>query len=403
MASKKLQSIIKEDEKYLFQNYGRRKNVCFVKGKGSLLYDQDGKEYIDLFAGVAVCALGYGHKAHIAAIKKQAETLIHSSNHFYNKEQSEAGRLIAELSFAGKTLFGNSGTEANEAAIKLARKFGLARSKRKYEIISFVNSFHGRTYGSMTATGQAKIHDGFGPLPAGFTYLPFNNIKEFAKAMRKSGQIAAVMIELVQGEGGVTPAEADFTAELAAICKKNDVLLIIDEIQTGAGRTGKAFAYQHYGIEPDIITIAKGLGGGIPIGAMHARDYLNEYLPAGSHGTTFGGNHFACAAACAVLRELQKPTFLKTAAKTGELMMNALSAGAEKLGYSKPRGLGMLIGQELPYPASHIVDKALERGVVINCTAGNVIRIAPPLNIPYALALKGIKIIEEIFAEEADR
>ena len=266
MASKKLTKIIQQDHNYLYQNYGNRKNVCFVKGNGSFLYDQDGKEYIDFFAGVAVCNLGYNNSALVAALHKQADKLLHTSNHFFNQEQNQTAELISNLSFPGKTLFVNSGTEANEAAIKLVRKYGLSINKKRFQIVSFLNSFHGRTMGSMTTTGQKKIHEGFGPLPAGFLYLPYNDSATFKKTVKKNKNIAAVILEFVQGEGGIIPAHKDFVNEVFDICHKNNILIIDDEVQTGIGRTGTLFAYQQYNVIPDVVTIAKGLG---EIGRAH--------------------------------------------------------------------------------------------------------------------------------------
>ena len=402
MTSKKLQKIIDQDKKYLYQNYGARKPVSFVKGKGSFLYDQDGKEYIDFFAGIAVCNLGYGDNALTAALRSQINKLAHSSNHFYNSEQIKAASLISELSFQGKTLFCNSGTEANEAAIKLARKHGLASGRKRFEIISFFNSFHGRTIGSMTATGQEKIRAGFGPLPAGFRYLPNNDIDAFKKEAKKNKNIAAVILELIQGEGGIVLAEKNFVKEIFDICAKNNIVTIVDEVQTGIGRTGMPFAYQHYGIIPDVITLAKGLGGGIPIGAMHTKDFLAPVFTPGSHGTTFGGNHLACAAAAAVLEELKKPAFIKNIAKISNFFFNAL----EDMKSSNPlikevRGMGLHIGIELAQNGAAIVPKALEKGLVINCTAENVIRIMPPLNITLPAAKKGLAVLKEILADAA--
>jgi predicted acetylornithine/succinylornithine family transaminase len=395
----KLQKIIELDKKHLYQNYGRRP-ISFVKGNGPFLYDQDGKEYIDFFAGIAVCGLGYKNSSLSAALHAQVDKLIHSSNHFYNYEQAEAASLISELSFPGKTLFCNSGTEANEAAIKLARRYGLSTGKKRFEVVSFINSFHGRTMGSMTATGQEKIHAGFGPLPAGFKYLENNNISAFKKEVKKNKNIAAVMLELIQGEGGVVIAADSFIKELFDICAKKNIITIVDEIQTGIGRTGMPFAYQHYGVIPDVITLAKGLGGGVPIGAMHTKDFLSAHLGPGTHGSTFGGNHLACAAAAAVLKELKKPAFFKAAAKTSSLIMKRLEEIKHTNSLIKEiRGKGLLIGIELEIGGADIVNKALARGLIINCTAGNVIRLAPPLNIPITAAEQGIGILKEILTD----
>jgi predicted acetylornithine/succinylornithine family transaminase len=401
VASKKLKNIIEQDREYLFQNYGSRKPVCFVNGRDSFLYDQDGKEYIDFFSGVAVSNLGYGNRAIATALRSQLDSIIHSSNHFYNLQQIRAAALISELSFPGKTLFSNSGTEANEAAIKLARRYGLSLHKDRYQIITFVNSFHGRTMGSMTATGQKKIHDGFGPLPRGFVYLPYNDINAFRKEVKRNRDVAAVMLEPIQGEGGVLAADKDFVREVAEICRNSNILLIIDEVQTGFGRTGTLFGYQQYDIIPDIITLAKAIGGGLPLGAIHAKSYLADHLGAGAHGSTFGGNHMACAAAEALMKELKKPALLKNVAKVSQYLMEELKRISASTALVKEvRGMGLIIGIEMTRPGMDIVLKALEKGLVINCTAEKVIRVMPPLNIPLSVAKKGMGILKEILMSE---
>lgn len=399
-----ISSIMKKDKEYLFQNYGDRLPVSFVKGDKEFLYDQDGKKYIDFFSGIAVSNLGYNSAALNKALHSQINRIIHSSNWFYNKEQIEAAVLISELSFPGKTLFVNSGTEANEAAIKLARKYGLSIHKKKFEIATFTNSFHGRTFGSMTATAQKKIHDGFGPLPEGFKYLPFNEIKPLEKEIRKNKNLCAVMIELVQGEAGIKIADESFIRQAYDLCAKNHVLFIADEVQTGIGRTGNIFAYQKFGITPDIITLAKGLGGGVPVGALHTKSYLSEFFPRGVHGTTFGGNHLASAAACAVLSEIKKPALLKNVKTLGEYYITRLLSLKKKSSLIKEiRGVGLHIGIELNIPGMDIVKEALEKGLIINCTADNVIRIMPPLNIKLETVKKGLDIFEKIIIEAGEQ
>ena len=404
VASKKLQKIIQQDKDYLYQNYGARKPVCFVKGEGSLLYDQDGKEYVDFFSGISVCNLGYGHKALSERLHKQVDAIIHSSNHFHNLEQIRAAALISELGFPGKTLFVNSGTEANEAAIKLARRYGLSTGKARHQIITFSNSFHGRTMGAMTATAQKKIHDGFGPLPQGFVYLPYNDINAFRKEIRKNRNVAAVMFELIQGEGGIVLAEKDFVREVFDLCSKNNILTIIDEVQTGMGRTGTVFGYQNYNVVPDIITLAKALGGGLPIGALHTKNFLMEHLGPGTHGSTFGGNHLACAAAEVVLKELKKPALLKNVNRVASIITGGLMEIAKNVDYIRDvRGLGLHIGCEMTKPGADLVQKALQKGLIINCTAEKVIRIMPPLNIPVELAERGMGILKEILMDGGDK
>ena len=404
MASAKLKKIISDDRAHLFQNYGDRLPVCFVRGDGCHLVDQDGKRYIDFFSGIAVSSLGQAHRALVKAIRHQAGNLIHSSNWFYNREQNEAARLIAGASFPGKTLFVNSGTEANEAAIKLARRHGMSRGANRYQIITFTNSFHGRTYGGMSATAQKKIHDGFGPLVPGFRYLPYNDIAAFSKETKKNRAVCAVMLEMIQGEGGIVIADRDFVREVFRICAKNEILVIVDEVQTGVGRTGAMFAYQHYDVVPDIITMAKGLGGGVPVGAIHAKNFLPEFFPRGTHGTTFGGNHLACAAAAAVLKEAGKKGFLEGVRRTGAWFMERLGELKKRHGFIRDvRGMGLHIGIEIDRPGTEMVRRALEEGLVINCTADRVIRIMPPLNIPLTTAMAGMRIIERLFDEEGAR
>jgi acetylornithine/N-succinyldiaminopimelate aminotransferase len=398
--SKKLRNIMKEDKKYLFQNYGDRLPVSFVRGRGSYLFDQDGKKYIDFFSGIAVCNFGYNNPQFSHMLHKQVDSILHTSNWFFNQEQIEAAKLISQLSFPGKTLFVNSGTEANEAAIKLARRYGKSMTRKRYQIISFEGSFHGRTYGGMSATGQPKIRKGFEPLVPGFKILPFNDIDSFKKAIAKNGNVAAVITELIQGEGGIQIAEKDFINELIRICRENNILTIIDEIQTGIGRTGKHFVYQHYNFKPDIITIAKGLGNGIPIGAIHTRDELANYLERGSHGSTFGGNHLACASAISVLRELKKEKTLTNIKSIGNYLLGELKQMKERVSLIREiRGMGLHIGIELTEPGMDIVKIALERGLVINCTAERVIRIMPPLNTSLKTAREGMDILKKIFAE----
>ncbi|NMB64466.1 MAG: aspartate aminotransferase family protein [Spirochaetes bacterium] len=399
--SKKLQNLIQLDKQYLFQNYGTRLPVCFTHGKGCILFDQDGKRYIDFFAGIAVNSLGYNHPVLNKALHSQVNKILHSSNWYFNKEQIEAAMLLSKTAFPGKTLFTNSGTEASEAAIKLARKFGLSQSHKKYHIISFTNSFHGRTFGAMSATAQEKIHSGFGPIVPGFIYVPFNDTAAFKKTVKKyKGKTCAVITELIQGEGGIKIADSSFIKEIDTVTKENNILFIIDEVQTGIARTGKMFAFKHYNITPDVITMAKGLGGGVPIGAIHTKDFLVDYFPKGTHGTTFGGNHLATAAAKAVLETLSKETALNNIRKTGELIIKELSLMKSK--YPKlivdVRGIGLHIGVELSIPGQPLVLEALQKGLVINCTAEKVIRIMPPLTISTKLVKEGLLVLDSIFA-----
>ena len=401
MKTRKLDSIAGDDGKYLFQNYGDRLPVCFTRGEGSCLFDQDNRRYVDFFSGIAVSSLGYGNRALSRAIHAQADRILHSSNWYFNREQNEAARLISELTFPGKTLFTNSGTEATEAALKLARLYGRAKSGGRYHVISFSGSFHGRTFGAMSATGQEKIRKGFDPLLPGFIHLPFNDFDRLRKEIEGNDNVCAVMTELIQGEGGIRLAGKDFIVRTEKLCRERGVLLIIDEVQTGVGRTGKFCVYQHYGIKPDILTFAKGLGGGIPIGAIHARAEVAKSLEKGTHGTTFGGNHLACAAATAVLKTIGKKGFMDQVLRRGEFIRARLGELKARTPVIRDiRGMGLHIGVELDRPGTDLVKKALEAGLVINCTSETVIRIMPPLTIDMKTIREGIAILEKLLTAE---
>ncbi|HOF33100.1 MAG TPA: aspartate aminotransferase family protein [Spirochaetota bacterium] len=389
----KINEIKDLDNKYLFQNYGEKLPVCFKYGEGSTAYDYEGKKYIDFLAGIAVNTFGYNDPILSETLKSQVEKIIHSSNHLYNLEQIEAAKLLNEKSFKGKTLFVNSGTEANEAAIKLSRRYGTSINPEKYKIISFDKSFHGRTFGSMTATAQAKIYNGFGPLVPGFKHIPFNDIEAFEK--EADDNTCAVIIEMIQGEGGIIKADETFVKKIRKICSDKKIIMIVDEIQTGIGRTGKAFAYQHYVIEPDIITLAKGLAGGVPIGAIHAKDELVQHFPGGAHGTTFGGNHLASAGAKSVLSRLDS-SLLKHINKISDIIVSRI----QNIMKSEPRiksirGMGLLIGIEMSFKGRPLVLKALENGLLMNCTSENIIRFVPALNITEEEVSEGLDIFEK--------
>lgn len=391
-----IDEIIKNDKNYLFQNYGDRLPVEFVKGNDVFLYDEEGKEYLDFLSGISVSNLGYNNPRIQTAMHAQLDSIIHTSNWFHNSNQISVAKLISESAFAGKTLFVNTGTEANEAAIKLARKYGLAKDPERYYIITFEKSFHGRTFGSMSATANPKINTGFGPIVPGFIHVPFNDIVAFNKAISEY-KVCAVMTELVQGEGGINLIDKNFLNDVIASCKKHDIILIADEVQTALGRTGAMYVHQHFGIKPDILTLAKGLGNGIPCGALHAKDELAQYLPAGAHGTTFGGNHLAMRAAEEVLTILMEPGFLENVQKLSQTAFNAL----DEIRKSNPlikdiRGVGLHIGVELDVESGfEYVKKGLDKGIVLNCTAGNVIRLMPPVTISEENLLKGIALFKE--------
>jgi len=404
LKSSKLEKIIKEDQEYLFQNYGSRLPVSFIRGDGSCLYDQDNKRYVDLFSGIAVSCLGYSNQQLQKTLHGQIDKIIHTSNWFYNQEQVEAAKLISDNSFPGKTLFVNSGTEANEAAIKLARRYGISIHKKKYKIITFTGSFHGRTFGAMSATAQEKIHTGFGPIVPGFIYIPFNDKKAFRKAAKNDKHIAAVMLELIQGEGGINIAEEDFVREVFDICNQRGILTIVDEVQTGIGRTGELFVYQHFNVTPDILTLAKGLGGGVPVGALHAKNFLSEHFPAGTHGTTFGGNHLACAAAAAVIKEVKSKQISANVKNASDYIFSRLKKLKQATPYIKSiRGMGLHIGVEIPEPGIELVKEALNEKLIINCTAVNIIRIMPPLTIDIDILKEGMDIFEKIILKKGEQ
>ncbi|MGB9809736.1 MAG: aspartate aminotransferase family protein, partial [Caldanaerobacter sp.] len=354
--------MITYEKKYLMDTYNRYP-IMLVRGEGTRVWDSEGNAYLDFVAGIAVNSLGHCHPALVEAIKKQAETLIHCSNLYWNEKQIELARMISENSFGGKVFFANSGAEANEGAIKLARKYAsLKYGGRRYKIITAKNSFHGRTFGALTATGQEKYHKGFGPLLAGFKYVPLNDIEALYEAV--DDEVCAIMLEVIQGEGGIHEATPEYVKAVREICDENDLLFILDEVQTGIGRTGKLFGYEHYGVLPDIMTLAKGLGGGFPIGAIVAKEDKAVFKP-GDHASTFGGNPLACAAGVAVLNEVTKDGFLEGVDKKGKYFREGLEILQKKHKVVKEiRGKGLMVGCEVDLEdASKIVLKALEKGL----------------------------------------
>lgn len=364
-------------QRYLMQNYAQLPLVI-ARGDGVRVWDDEGKSYLDFVGGIAVNAVGHCHPRVVAAIREQSEQLIHCSNLYWFEPPVVLARELAVLSGLDRAFFCNSGAEANEAAIKLARKYAYDHGRENPEIIAFTKSFHGRTLGTLAATGQEKFSRGFTPLPGGFCHIPFNDVVELKKAV--GPQTAAVLMEPLQGEGGVYPASREMMETLAELQNKKGILLIFDEVQCGLGRTGKVFAYEHYGVQPDILTLAKSLGGGLPIGAALARDKVAKVFQPGTHGSTFGGNPVACAAAKAVLQVLQEEGLVKQAAITGEYMKARLKALCEKYPFIKEvRGMGLLLGMELDRPGQDLVALCQERGLLINCTAERVIRFLPPL------------------------
>lgn len=365
-------------DRYLMHTYARLP-ISVVRGRGSRVYDLEGREYLDLVAGVAVNVLGHGHPDLIAAVQKQSQHLLHASNLYYTEPQVKLARALVEHSFARKVFFCNSGAEANEAAIKLARRYAHeTHGLERFEIITMLQSFHGRTMATLTATGQEKVKKGFEPLLPGFTHVPFNDLHAVEQAITPA--TAGVMLELIQGEGGVQVADHAFVKGLRDLCRERNILLILDEVQTGIGRTGTLFAYEQFGIEPDIMTLAKGLGGGLPIGACLATDEVAAVFTAGTHASTFGGNPLACSAALAVIRVLTEGHLLNQSRAVGQHLAKSLLDLKERLPNVKDvRGLGLLQGLELTIDGKPVVTDCLNRGLLINCTMDRVLRFVPPL------------------------
>lgn len=353
--------------------------IVLERGEGCTVYDADGKAYVDFLAGIAVNALGHAHPKLVKAIADQAGKMIHCSNLFYTEVQSKLITRLAALSGLERVFLANSGAEANEGAMKLARKWANAKDPGKKRIISAVHSFHGRTLATLTVTGQTKYQEGFDPLPAGFSYVAYGDLAQLKDQMGKD--VCAVMLEPIQGEGGVHVPEPGYLAAVKALCEENNALLIFDEIQTGVGRTGKMFAYEHEGVKPDIVTLAKGLAGGVPIGAFMASETVAQAFHPGDHGSTFGGNPLAAAAANAVLDVIEEESLLANAEKMGGYFMAKLQELAVQFPalVKEVRGRGLLVGMELTKAGNGIVLACMEQGVIINCTAGNVLRFVPPL------------------------
>ncbi len=355
-----------------------RQPVALVRGRGCVVWDADGKSYLDFFAGVAVNNLGHCHPAVVDAIRRQAGELLHVSNHYHSAVEGELAALLCRHSFAERVFFCNSGAEANEAAMKLARRWGSEHGGGRYEILSTHGSFHGRTFATLTATGQEKYHRGFLPLLPGIRLVPFDDLDAMTAAV--GPETVAILVEPVQGEGGVVVPKPGYLTGLRALCDRHGLLLVFDEIQTGFGRTGRLFAYEHERAVPDVMTLAKALGGGVPIGAMVTTAKLAAAFTPGAHGTTFGGNPLACAAASATVRTIAEPAFLGHAATMGD----RLRAGLERLAtrhrrIRHVRGQGLLLGLELDGPGADVVARCREDGLLVNCTADRVVRLSPPL------------------------
>jgi acetylornithine/N-succinyldiaminopimelate aminotransferase len=388
------QETIELFEKYVIANYGRLPRVI-VKGEGCYLYDSDGNKILDMFPGWAVSAIGHCHPKVVEAIRKQAGELLHIDNTFYSEPQGKLAKLLSERAFLGKCFFCNSGAEANEAAMKLAR---LYTAPEKYKFITAEGSFHGRTFATMTATAQPKHHEGLLPLLPGFVYVPFNDVPALESAFDE--EVAAVMIEPIQGEGGINIPDANYLGEIRRLCDENGAVMICDEVTTGIGRTGKWFAYQHFDVEPDIITMAKALGGGVAIGATMAKEEIAASLVPGKHATTFGGNALVCAAAIAVIEAIEEENLLENANRLGKYAMDKLEQLKQKHSViDSVRGVGMMIGVQLTGPGAEIVNRCLEKGLRINCTQGTVLRFMLPMIVTQDQIDQAIEIFDNVLSE----
>ncbi|MGC2062213.1 MAG: acetylornithine transaminase [Thermodesulfovibrionales bacterium] len=390
--------ILEESAHYLMHTYNRYP-IILRKGRGMKVWSSDGKEYLDFVGGIAVNCLGHCHPKVVIAVQKQVQRLIHVSNYYHIEPQIKLAKILVENSFADKVFFCNSGAEANEAAIKLARRYCReVMGQNRFEIITAVNSFHGRTFAALTATGQEKFHKGFEPLVPGFKYVAFNDIDALTTAVTKN--TCAILLEPIQGEGGVKIPDPDYLRDVRNLCDKHGILMIFDEVQTGIGRTGTLFAYEHFGAIPDIMTLAKGLGGGLPIGAMLATDKVAAGFEPGSHASTFGGNPLVCAAASTTLDVILEDGFIldqcRRMGRHFRLKLEELKKEFPSI-ISDVRNMGLLVGMELTREGASIVKTCMDRGVLINCTAGNVLRFTPPLIVTEKEIDHLADILEQIF------
>ena len=392
----KLTQIMALDEACFLPVFGKRVPLVVDHGKGMYLYGTDGKKYMDMIGGIAVNTLGHANGKLTRAISSQAKKVIHCCNYYYNEPQTMLAKKLTDMSFAEKAFFANSGAEANEGAIKLARGYWSRLGTPKPKIITAKMSFHGRTMATIAATGQEKFQTPFNPMVPGFEYVPYNDIEAIKRVA--DAETGAIMLELIQGESGVHPADFDYVQEVRKFCTANKILLIIDEVQTGVGRTGTFFAYEQYGIQPDIVTLAKGLAGGVPIGAVLANKVASTGFGPGDHGSTFGGNPLACAAALAVIEEIESKNLLGNSMNMGALLQKKLQNVAKKTKkISEVRGKGLLIGIELDSGSSAEVKmKLFEKGFLVSSIGSNVIRIAPPLIINRIHVYKFISALQDV-------
>ncbi len=382
---------------YIFNTYGRIQKV-FVKGQGTTLWDEEGNSYTDFLAGIAVCSLGHSHPEVTKAVANQAATLTHVSNLYYTAPQADLAEKLVTHSFADRTFFANSGAEANEAAIKLARRYFKEKGQpERVKIISMAQSFHGRTMATLSATGQDKIKNGFSPLVAGFVHIPFNDMDALTAAMDET--VCAVMMEPIQGEGGVIPANPEYIKAVRELCDREGIFLIFDEVQTGMGRCGRLFAHEIYGVTPDIMTLAKALANGLPMGAMLATKEAAKGFALGSHATTFGGTPLVAAAALTVFSIISQPEFLQQVVKKGQYLKKQLAALETAHSCIKAvRGEGLLVGMEIDGEAGKIVEDCLKKGFIINAIQGNILRFAPPLIISHEEIDALVAVLDSLLA-----
>jgi predicted acetylornithine/succinylornithine family transaminase len=393
------EALIREGQHVLANTYARYP-ILLVRGKGATVWDSNGREYLDFVAGLAVCNLGHCHPKVVQALKEQAEQLIHCSNFYYIGPQVELAQRLCEHSFGERVFFCNSGAEATEAAIKLARKYSTAQhGPERYEIITMENSFHGRTMGALSATAQKKFQKGFEPMLQGFTYCPFDDLDAVAAAI--SPRTCAVMVEPIQGEGGVILPSTDYLKGLRELCDQTGTLLIFDEVQVGMGRTGRLFAYEHYDVLPHIMTLAKSLANGVPIGALVATDEVAQAFAPGDHASTFGGNPLATKVGCCVMDTLVQDGILENCQEQGQYLIKGLLNLKERYAFiTDVRGKGLICGCELEFAGKKIVERCMDKGFLINCTADRVLRFLPPLIVTREEIDLLLKTLDEVFAEQ---
>jgi acetylornithine/N-succinyldiaminopimelate aminotransferase len=395
----KNRDVAKLTENYVAQTYARYP-IALVRGKGARVWDADGKEYLDFLAGIAVNSLGHCHPAIVRAIQQQSRKLLHVSNLYHIVPQSELARELCRHSFSDRVFFCNSGAEANEAAIKLARRYGAEHLGGKYEILSTHNSFHGRTLATLTATGQEKVRAGYDPLPAGFRQIPFNDLRAAEEGIDEQKTVG-ILVEPIQAEGGINVPDDNYLRGLGEICDRRGLLLIFDEVQTGMGRTGKLFGYENFGVEPDIMTLAKALGGGLPLGAMLAREAVAKSFVPGSHASTFGGNPLACNVGLAVMKTLLNGGALKNCVRMNKVFIRRLQRLKERYPFIRGiRGKGLMLGLELEMDGAKIVEACMQEGLLLNCTASKVLRFVPPLTITQREIDRGLTILERVLARQ---